>query len=274
MDIPRASSLNQLELHLSTEARGFSYLVADRSNGRIVAVPRTAVRAVSLAVGAMHGAEGARDAMGEAEARETAGLLGYLKSIRDQDISRRTRFNPISMQFGFPLPSAIQAHIQGLARAVVSQRFGLAILGLATVFVALGLSTDWEISQEFSGILSIEALLSFGLIAPVLKIVHEFGHLLAATRYGVPVRRVGLNLIGLYPLPFVDCSEADISASRRQRIVISLAGLWTDIAIGLVAGIAWHFLDGDFLKTFAGRVFVFSTPVAEPKPLPTCGVPR
>lgn len=259
MDVPRATSLGQLDLHLSTEARGYAYLVADRSSGRIISIPRQAVLGLRQVMAALRGSEDARAKVGESEAREASGVVGYLKSLRDQEIGKRTRFNPISMQFAIPLPPTVQSSAHGLARIIVSWAFVLAFFALAGLFVTLALSSDWAIGREFTGVLSIEALLSFGLIAPVLKIIHETGHLLAATRYGVPVRRIGLNLIGLYPLPFVDCSEADVTASRRQRVVISLAGLWTDLTIGLLAGIAWHFLEGDFLQTLAGRVFVFST---------------
>jgi putative peptide zinc metalloprotease protein len=259
MDVPRSSSLNQLDLHLSTEARGFSYLVADRSNGRILSVPRQAVLGLMRVVAALRGSADARAAVGEADAKEAAGIAGYLKNLRDHEIAQKKRFNPVMMQFALDLPYWVQGRLSGLASLLVSRQFALIFALLTLGFLGLGLNSDWAIGREFSGILSIEALLSFGLIAPFLKIIHELGHLLAATRFGVPVRRVGLNLIGLYPLPFVDCSEADVSASRRQRITISLAGLWTDLTIGLIAGIAWHFLDGDFLRTLAGRIFVFST---------------
>ena len=70
-------------------------------------------------------------------------------------------------------------------------------------------------------LLSLQSLLTFALIAPVLKLFHETGHVLAATRFGVPVRRAGVILIALFPLPFVDCSEADFRARRGQRILIS-----------------------------------------------------
>jgi putative peptide zinc metalloprotease protein len=259
MDVPRSSSLGQLDLHLSTEAQGYAYLVADRSTGRIISIPRQAVLALKQVMAALRGSEDARALVGEDEAREATGVVGYLKSLRDLETGKRTSFNPISMQFAVPLPPTAQSRAVGLSHILISWGFVLGFVALTGVFLALSLSSDWAIGREFTGILSIEALLSFGLIAPVLKIVHEAGHLLAATRYAVPVRRVGLNLIGLYPLPFVDCSEADVAASRRQRVVISLAGLWTDLTIGLIAGIAWHFLEGDFLQTLAGRVFVFST---------------
>jgi len=105
----------------------------------------------------------------------------------------------------------------------------------------------------------LSALASFALIAPFLKILHELGHVLTATRFGVTVRNAGLYLISLYPMPFVDCSDADISASRNQRIAISLAGLFVDLTVALIALVLWHFADGGFGKTLLGRIFVFSS---------------
>ena len=130
---------------------------------------------------------------------------------------------------------------------------------LATLVFYIGMQNDCAIAAEFKGVFNRQALLTFGLIAPFLKIMHLFGHTLEATRFGVRVRQVGVNLIGLYPLPFVDCSVADHTARRRDRILISIAGLMTDFLICLIAFVVWHFADNNVVQSVAGRVFAFST---------------
>ncbi len=69
----------------------------------------------------------------------------------------------------------------------------------------------------------------------------------------------GLYLITLYPMPYVDCSDADLSATRKRRIVINLAGRFTDIIVALLAFISGHFVEGSFLKTLLGNIFMFSS---------------
>ena len=78
-------------------------------------------------------------------------------------------------------------------------------------------------------------------------------------RFGVAVRKAGLYLIALYPMPFVDLTEADLAAPRHARITISLAGIVVDVTIGLLAFVAWHFTAGSYAQTLLGNVVVFST---------------
>ena len=65
--------------------------------------------------------------------------------------------------------------------------------------------------------------------------------------------------VGLFPLPFVDCSNADLQANRVQRIKISLAGVFVDLLIAMIAFILWHFSSGEFLRTLYFNVFLFSS---------------
>ncbi|MFT6660669.1 MAG: hypothetical protein ACJA0K_000646 [Maricaulis maris] len=57
----------------------------------------------------------------------------------------------------------------------------------------------------------------------------------------------------------MDCSDADVSANRKQRGIISLAGLFTDLLLGVVIFTAWHFTTGDFLRALIGNLFVYLT---------------
>ena len=60
-------------------------------------------------------------------------------------------------------------------------------------------------------------------------------------------------------MPYVDCSEADVSAHRRHRLAISAAGIAVDVGVGLVAFIAWYLVEGSYLQVLVGNIFVFST---------------
>ncbi|MGR3485981.1 MAG: site-2 protease family protein [Paracoccaceae bacterium] len=258
MDLPRLALLDQLRLRVSTEGRRVIYLAQDTVAGRIFALPADTAAALRRMRAARR--VGARDAgLDEAQAQSVFRFLHMVQSMRDGDVLKRKPFNPIFMNVPLFDVGPWQPGLRGLARAVVGWPCVWALLALGAVAAWLGIRNDWSILRVFSDIFSVEAIVTFGLMAPVLKLVHELGHVLAATAAGVRVRKAGLYLIGLYPMPFVDCTEADMTARRRDRILISLAGLITDVGIGLLAFVGWHLVDGDFARTLLGNVFMFAT---------------
>ncbi|RRH73846.1 site-2 protease family protein [Falsigemmobacter faecalis] len=258
MDLPRPALVKQIELHLSAEGRGFSYLLADRVSGQILRLSRRAALGYrGLAEVVARGGQGAA-ALDPEEARLGFGALAWVRQLRDAVRFRKKPFNPMSLQ----LPLFDASRIQPFAAPLAPHVFGLpglmVLLGLMALAAVLGVRNDWKIMAEFNEVFSLEALLTFGAVAPFLKILHEFGHVLAATACGVRLRQAGVNIIGFYPIPYVDCSEADLTASRRQRMLISGAGIVTDIVLGFVLFLVWHLLPEGELRQVVGRAFVFA----------------
>ena len=259
MDTPRPALVNAARLRLSAEGRRLMYLIEDSANGRIFTVPRALALALHRLGALRRGHAGARALISEADGKEINGFLGVMQHMRQQESLAQKPFNPIFM--GLPLfdVGPLQPGLRGLARAIVRPAYLWMLMTLALMALVLGMQSDWAIMAAFRNVFSLEALVTFGLIAPVLKIIHEFGHVLVATRFEVPVRKAGLYLIGLYPMPFVDLTEADVTAPRHARITISLAGIIVDVTIGLLAFVAWHFTAGSYAQTLLGNIFVFST---------------
>lgn len=259
MDLPGPAALKQLHLSVSAEGRGFAYYVSDLTNGKILSISRAAAKAFMLFEDVVGGNPKSREKLSDDQAREGLGVVSYLRSVRDQERLQTTKVNPMSMQFKFFDVGQFQPALQPLANWLIGWPILLLFATLAVLAFVIGTSNNWAIWVEFQGIFNLEALLTFGLIAPFLKVIHEFGHVLVATKFNVRVRQAGMNLIGLYPLPFVDCTEADLTARRRDRIWISLAGLFTDFLIGLIAFMVWHLAESDAVQSVAGRVLAFST---------------
>lgn len=136
----------------------------------------------------------------------------------------------------------------------------LALIALSLLIcVALGVGSSWAIFDQARDNVSFNGLALFAVISPLLKIPHEFGHVMVARYFNVRLRNCGLIFIGLLPLPFVDCSLADVDGNRAQRVWISLAGVITDLWIAMLAFIGWHLVTGDFSRTLLMNIFVFSS---------------
>lgn len=251
MDIPGTAALREARLHLSTEGGRHVFLL-DPPGGRQL------LRLTGRAARVLHDARAALGRRG-GDAGAVAAAAQYLNGLRRGALGARTTFNPLMTTVPLFDVRPWQPALAGLARRLFSRAgaLGFALAVLAAFWLAAG--TGFAFFAQIGDVLSPEALLTFALIAPVLKVFHELGHVLAATRFGVPVRRAGIMLIALFPMPWVDCTEADFRASRRGRIVISLAGLLSDMAVALTAFLAWHLVEGAYLRQFLANVFVFGT---------------
>jgi putative peptide zinc metalloprotease protein len=79
----------------------------------------------------------------------------------------------------------------------------------------------------------------FYVLAVVTMCWHEIGHGHACKHYGGRVPSMGFLLIYLTPAFYTDTGEACIKATRIQRLVISLAGVWAELWICAVATVIW-----------------------------------
>lgn len=113
-------------------------------------------------------------------------------------------------------------------------RAGAAIVLL---FSAAGL-VAWirEVGAGRHALVTVEGSYALGLLAlialQVLSIsVHEAGHALAIRHFGRRVRRLGLMIYYLFPCVYVDSTDMTM-ASRRQRIIVALAGPLGGLTVG------------------------------------------
>ncbi|MGE5342489.1 MAG: hypothetical protein ACM3SY_13515 [Candidatus Omnitrophota bacterium] len=79
-------------------------------------------------------------------------------------------------------------------------------------------------------------------ILPVL--FHELGHAFACKKYGRKVNKAGLMLYVGLPILFVDTTDIWMKA-KRQRIIVSLAGPFTDLLFGSICFLT-HACVGDY----------------------------
>ena len=264
MDLVRPYLLRQISLRTAAEGDETIYLAQDRANERVFVLNPENARALRRFLrAALHPSAAARAAARAEtdadEARHALAALQVIQNARVTELTHRKPFNPVFAQIPLFDAGLVQPALRGIARFAG----GVWVAGLMAVLLAavalLGTRNDWQILDALGNIFSVEAILTFGLVAPFLKIIHELGHILVATRHGVQVRKAGLYVIGLYPMPYVDCSRADMTATRGQRIAIAGAGVVTDMIVGLIAFILWHLVEGDYLRTLLANIFFFCT---------------
>jgi putative peptide zinc metalloprotease protein len=117
-----------------------------------------------------------------------------------------------------------------------------ALLWLAVVGAgALAAASHWqELSQDFSDrVLAPQNLLLMVLVFPVLKLLHEFGHACATKAWGGEVHEMGVMLLVLMPIPYVDASSASAFRETRRRVVVGAAGMLVEVFIASAALFVW-----------------------------------
>ncbi|MFN7447216.1 MAG: hypothetical protein ACK5RF_02865 [Pirellula sp.] len=106
---------------------------------------------------------------------------------------------------------------------------------------------------------SPSALIGFGLVFVVTRVIHECGHAIACKRLGVPCKDVGLLLSFGMICPYVDITAAWSVGSRRKRIVIALGGIYFEAIVAAVAGIAWCFTVESWMHDLFFRIMLVSS---------------
>ncbi|MEI9803248.1 MAG: hypothetical protein WDN48_00795 [Pseudolabrys sp.] len=114
---------------------------------------------------------------------------------------------------------------------------------------ALGLYHWQTVTADFSDrLLSIGNIGLIALIYPIVKGLHELAHGMALRQYGAEVRRVGIMLLVLMPMPYVDASASVALRSKRERMVVAGAGILVELFIAAIAMIGWGLQHAGYLS--------------------------
>lgn len=132
---------------------------------------------------------------------------------------------------------AIYSYVAPLMnRFTMSAALLFMIVSAAAAMVGLHRVGDLEF-----GILSWQNLLMLSATFLGIKVLHEFGHGLAAKHRGLEVHEMGVLLIVLFPLFYVETSDAWMLPRKRDRLWITAGGVFLEMI--LAAGAAWVWLN-------------------------------
>ncbi len=169
---------------------------------------------------------------------DLAGLFEQQKNRSRRE--GRARRSPLAWRVPLGNPSALLARCDGLARTLFNPT--VAVLWFVFVLLALLLAgTQAGPLQAYAArrLGSPQQLLMLWLAYPVVKALHEAAHALAVRRWGGEVTEVGVTLMLLLPVPYVDASAATAFRQRHRRITVSLAGIAAEAALAALALVIW-----------------------------------
>jgi len=167
-------------------------------------------------------------------------LLTHLERIEKP----RGRQSLLAWRIPLADPSALLDRLQGLGpllfRPATAWLWAAAVAMLALLavqhFPALWAHGAAQLGTP--GFLLLAAL----AYVPV-KALHELAHGLAVRHWGGQVREAGVTLMLGWPVPYVDASAATGFVQRRRRVLVSAAGIMTELAVAAAALPLWLWLE-------------------------------
>ncbi|MCG2593739.1 efflux RND transporter periplasmic adaptor subunit [Ramlibacter sp. XY19] len=97
-----------------------------------------------------------------------------------------------------------------------------------------------ELAEDVTDrVLAPQNLLLIALTFPVVKLLHEFGHACAVKAWGGEVHDMGVMLLVLMPVPYVDASASSAFRETRRRAVVGAAGVMAELLLASLALLLW-----------------------------------
>ncbi len=174
---------------------------------------------------------------------------------RNQGRRKRAALNPIAFQVPLWDPDRFlseRLHLMSwvLHRGALWVMGSVILLGMLLLLVNAGSVAEFSMRELGTG----RMLLLMWLVYPLMKGLHELAHALVVKAFGGEVHEVGISLLMLSPVPYVDASASVAFSDKRQRMAVAAAGMVVEAFLASVAMACWLMLEAGLLKDLAFAV--------------------
>jgi putative peptide zinc metalloprotease protein len=138
--------------------------------------------------------------------------------------------------------------------------FGALLWILVVGWGAVAAAQHWgELTQDITNrVLAPENLLILWLVFPLLKALHEFGHACAVKVWGGEVHEMGVMLLVLMPVPYVDASAASAFPEKWRRVLVGAAGMAVELLVASIALFLWLDMQPGILRAVLFNVMLIA----------------
>jgi putative peptide zinc metalloprotease protein len=99
-------------------------------------------------------------------------------------------------------------------------------------------------------------LLQLWLIYPLIKIIHEFGHAFAVKKWGGDVHEMGIMLLALTPIPYIDATDSTFFPDKQHRIAVAAMGMMVEMLLASLALLVWLNVETGLVSGLAYKVIL------------------
>ncbi|NKR12688.1 zinc metalloprotease [Paenarthrobacter ureafaciens] len=167
---------------------------------------------------------------------ERVAPTGIFDAGSRRNAPRRVQFRaPLTVQLTLFDPSSVLLALHPVVTFLL-RRGSLALLAISLLGGLLVVSsTGTDIVRLFSSPLPLATYLGVAAAMFASTLLHELGHGLALSYFGGKPRRIGIMLFYLSPAFFCDVTDGWRLASRKQRVMVALAGPLVHVGLGSLA---------------------------------------
>lgn len=171
------------------------------------------------------------------------------RSLRKQSVFGWLLHHYLFFRIPIIRPQRLLAALMPFVRWLYSPVTAWLVVGITLLGLFLA-ARQWDtFSSTFVNQLTWAGLFSFGLALVFSKCLHELGHAMTATHYGVRVAHMGIAMLVMFPLPYTDTSESWKLVDRKQRLHIASAGIITELALAGIATLMWSLTPDGWLRS-------------------------
>ncbi|MDO6563433.1 efflux RND transporter periplasmic adaptor subunit [Amphritea sp. 1_MG-2023] len=174
--------------------------------------------------------------------------------------AERTRWmsklkSPLSIKIPLLDPERFLVATQHYIRPFISKA-ALCVWCLLVIGLLVMAGQHWdELTENVTDrVLAADNLVLLWFVYPVIKLIHELGHGYCVKRGGGEVHELGIMLLVLLPMPYVDASSTNAFADKKQRILVSSAGIIVELFIAAVAMFVWVNAAPGMVKSIAYNI--------------------
>lgn len=172
---------------------------------------------------------------------------------------KRRLWTPLALRFPLFDPDRFLGRTLPLVQPLFGW-FGILLwLAVVSAGAVLGAAHWTDLTEDITDrVLDPGNLVLLWLVYPVVKTFHELGHAYATKRWGGEVHEIGIMLLVLSPVPYVDASAAWGFKDKYQRMVVGAIGIAVELFLGSLALFVWLAVEPGAVSAIAYNVMLIS----------------
>ncbi len=173
---------------------------------------------------------------------------------------KRAIMNPLAIRIPLLDPDAVLNRLMPWVRPLFSHTGAVlwsVVVGLAALLTlinvpALSAAIDTDILAPMN-------LVSMLLVFITIKAIHEFAHAFAVKMWGGEVHEMGITLLVLAPVPYVDASAAWGFRDKYKRVLVGAAGILVELFLASLALFLWLVTEPGMVRDAALNAFLIGS---------------
>lgn len=186
----------------------------------------------------------------------TVELFNQVRGEQNRTLKKQIS-NPFSLKFPLWNPERFLERWESLVSRILTRN--VFILWLLVVLSALVMAVlHWpELTGRLSDQLySPKNLFLLWLVYPVVKVFHELGHAFAVKKWGGEVHEMGIILLALTPVPYVEASSSASFSDKKRRIAVAAMGMIVELLLASLAMFVWLSVEPGLISALAYNVML------------------